>query len=483
MNAFSTSDLLLALPEVYLAGAICVVLLFDLFLAANAPGRTATLTLVVLLVGAVLTWQTSPHGGAVTGFSGLYVADGLSTLLKTGAFLCTAVALFYGGVFVGRRGMAQGEFHVLTLTMLLGVLVLASASNLLTVYVGVELLSLSLYALVAFDRKSHLSAEAGMKYFVLGAIASGILLYGISILYGLTGTLDLVALSALLPGQVAGGGAGLILALSFIVVAVAFKFGAVPFHMWAPDVYDGAPTASTVLVATVSKLGSFAMAFRLLAEGLAQQSGDWTQMLAVLAVISAIGGNLVAIAQTSLLRMLAYSAIANVGFLLFGFVAGTAEGYAAALYYTLAYIIMTVAAFGVVLVASRDGYEANKLDHYKGLAARDPLLAGVMSVVMFSTAGAPPFIGFWAKLRIIEALLDVNQVLLAIVVVVASVIGAFFYLRVIWLMYFESADDLPGRSHGTVRRAVLAINGLAVLMLGVLPGGLLDLCRQVIPGG
>lgn len=483
MNAFASSDLMLALPEIYLAGAICVVLLFDLFLTRGSAARTATLTLAVLLVGAVLTWYTGARGERVAAFSGMYVADGLATLLKLAAFLFTAVAVFYSGPFLGRRGIAKGEYYVLTLTMLLGVLVLASASSLLTIYVGVELLSLSLYALVAFDRDSGVAAEAAMKYFVLGAIASGVLLYGMSILYGLTGTLDLAQLSAQLPTQMSGSGAGVILALAFIVAAVAFKFGAVPFHMWVPDVYEGAPTSSAILVATVSKLASFAMAFRLLAEGLAGQAAGWTQMLAVLAVISAVAGNVIAIAQTNLLRMLAYSAIANVGFILFGFAAGSTQGYEAALYYTIAYLVVTVAAFGIVMVTSREGFAADQLDHYKGLATRDPLMAGVFAVVMFSTAGVPPFIGFWAKLRVIEALLASNMLWLAIIAVVASVIGAFYYLRIVWLMYFEAPGELPGASRGVALRAVLAVNGIAVLLLGVLPAGLLELCRQVIPGG
>jgi NADH-quinone oxidoreductase subunit N len=267
------------------------------------------------------------------------------------------------------------------------------------------------------------------------------------------------------------------------VVAVAFKFGAVPFHMWVPDVYQGAPTASTMLVATAPKIASFALAFRLLSEGLAPQTASWTQMLAVLAVLSVVAGNLIAIAQSSLLRMLAYSAIANVGFILLGFVSGNAIGYSAALFYTLAYVLMTLAAFGVVLLAGREGCEADQLDHYKGLHARDPLLAGVLAAVMFSTAGVPPFIGFWAKLRIIESLLGSGHLALAIVAVVASVIGAFYYLRVVWLMYFEAPGELPATARSVVPRALLVLNALLVLVLGLIPGGLLELCRQAIPGG
>jgi NADH-quinone oxidoreductase subunit N len=278
-------------------------------------------------------------------------------------------------------------------------------------------------------------------------------------------------------------GLGLVMALAFVIVAVAFKFGAVPFHMWVPDVYQGAPTSSAMLVATVSKLASFALAFRLLSEGLLHQTAQWSQMLAILAALSVVAGNLIAISQTSLLRMLAYSAIANVGFILLGFVTGTGAGYSAALYYTLAYVLMTLAAFGVVLLGSREGFEADQLDHYRGLHSRDPLLAGILAVVMFSTAGVPPFIGFWAKLRIIEALLASDHLPLAIVAVVASVIGAFYYLRMVWLMYFEAPGELPGAQRGAALRLVLAINAIAVLLLGLFPGGLIDLCKQAITGG
>jgi NADH-quinone oxidoreductase subunit N len=479
MTPYTASEIALAWPEMYLTGAICLVLLFDLFFAVKKPGRTATLTLAVLVVGAAITWRQGITDRSVI-FHGLYVADQLSSLLKMGAFLFAALALFYSRDYLARRGLQKGEFYVLSLSALLGVLVMASAANLLTIYIGVELLSLSLYAIVAFDRDSGIAAEAAMKYFVLGAIASGTLLYGMSVLYGMTGTLDLGALSSRLGND---PGLGFILAASFVVVAIAFKFGAVPFHMWVPDVYQGAPTSSAMLVATVPKIASFAMAFRFLSEGLAAQSASWTQMLAVLATLSVVAGNLVAISQTSLLRMLAYSAIANVGFILFGFVSGTGAGYSAALYYTLAYVLMTVAAFAVILIASRNGCEADQLEHYKGLHQRDPLLAGAMAAIMFSTAGVPPFVGFWAKLQIIEALLGSDHLALALVAVLASVIGAFYYLRIVWLMYFEAPGEQPAMSRGMGLRVVLAINALAVLALGIMPEQLLALCRAVIPGG
>jgi NADH-quinone oxidoreductase subunit N len=278
-------------------------------------------------------------------------------------------------------------------------------------------------------------------------------------------------------------GLGFTLATAFVVTAIAFKFGAAPFHMWVPDVYQGAPAASATLVATVPKLAYFAVAFRLLAEGLGTQTAQWTQMLAILATLSVIAGNLIAIAQTSLLRMLAYSAIANAGFVLFGFAAGTGAGYSSALYYTLAYVLMTVGAFAVVLIASRQGCEADQLEHYKGLHQRDPLLAGALAVMMFSTAGVPPFVGFWAKLQIIQALLGAHQLTLAIIAVVTSVVGAFYYLRIVWLMYFEAPGEQPAMSKALGLKLVLAINALAVLALGIVPEQLLALCRQVIPGG
>lgn len=479
MTPFSSAELALAWPEIYLTGAICLVLLFDLFFATKNPGRTGSLTLLVLVAGAFITWRQGIDERTVI-FQGLYVVDRLSALLKIGAFLFAAMALFYSRHYLVRRGLAKGEFYVLSLTALLGVLVLASASNLLTVYVGVELLSLSLYALVAFDRESGVAAEAAMKYFVLGAIASGTLLYGMSVLYGLTGTLDLAALSNRL-GE--SPGLGFILAVSFVVVAIAFKFGAVPFHMWVPDVYQGAPVVSAMLVATISKIASFAMAFRLLAEGLAAQVGDWSQMLGILAALSVVAGNLIAVAQTNLLRMLAYSAIANIGFILFGFAAGTGAGFSASLFYTLTYVLMTVGAFAVILIANREGCDATELEHYKGLHQRDPLLAGAMAAVMFSTAGIPPFVGFWAKLQVIEALLGSNLLAFAIVAVVASVVGAFYYLRVVWLMYFEAPGEQPAMVRVGGMKLVLAINALLVLALGVMPETLLALCRLAIPGG
>ncbi len=314
---------------------------------------------------------------------------------------------------------------------------LASANSLLTVYIGVELLALSVYAMVAFDRDNGIAAEAAMKYFVLGAIASGMLLYGMSIIYGITGTLGLDELSVRLG---AAHGAGAILGLTFIVVAVAFKLGAVPFHMWLPDVYEGAPTNVTLFIATAPKIAYFALALRLLTHGLAGTEHEWSQMLGALAVLTLILGNVVAIAQTNLKRMLAYSAIANVGFIILGFVTGTPAGYGAALFYTLAYVLATLGTFGVMLLMTQKGFEADRLDDYKGLYSRDPLLSLVMMAMMFSTAGVPPFVGFWAKLSILQQLWVTGHIWLVIIAAVVSVVGAYYYLRIVKLMYF----DQPG---------------------------------------
>jgi NADH-quinone oxidoreductase subunit N len=330
---------------------------------------------------------------------------------------------------------------------------------------------------VAFDRESGIAAESAMKYFVLGAIASGALLYGMSMIYGMTGTLSLDMLATQLHS---GPNLGVILGLVFIVVAVAFKLGAVPFHMWLPDVYHGAPTSVTLFIGTAPKLAYFALAFRLLGYGLQGVVNDWSQMLSALAVLTLIVGNLVALAQTNLKRLLAYSTIANVGFIVLGFVSGTPAGYGAALYYTLVYVLTALGSFGVILLASRKGFEADELEHYKGLHARDPLLAFVMMMLMFSTAGVPPFVGFWAKLRIFQALWATQHPWLVAIAAATSVVGAFYYLRIVKLMYFDAPADVPAGERETGVRIALGLNAAAVFVLGVLPGPLLDLCARLI---
>ena len=475
---FTWSSLQPALPEIYLTAAICVLLMADVFFGDKRRGFTPSFTLLLLAGGAAITALYANVGERVVLFGESYVADPLSVHLKLFAFLTIAVALLYSREYLERRGINRGEYYVLALTSLLGIFVMVSANSLLTVYIGVELMSLSLYAMVAFDRENGTAAESAMKYFLLGAIASGILLYGMSLIYGLNGTLKLDDLAAKAAGEPS---LGVILGLVFMVVAVAFKFGAVPFHMWVPDVYHGAPTGVTLFLSTVPKIASFALAFRLLAHGMGSVGASWQEMLAPLAVLSMVFGNVVAIAQTNLKRLLAYSAIGNVGFILLGFVAGGDAGYEAALYYTVAYVIMTLGSFGVITLASRRGFEAENLDDYKGLHKRDPLLALIMMFLMFSTAGIPPFIGFWAKFNIFQALWITDHVWLIIIGAAASVIGVFYYLRVVKLMYFDAPGDLPaGRSTGLGVRAVLALNAAAVLVLGLVPNALIQLCARVI---
>jgi NADH-quinone oxidoreductase subunit N len=466
-----------AIAEIWLVCAICGILLVEVFVGEKRRGLTPTLTLLALAAGAALTVRYGYVSQRSVLFSGMYLADELSFVLKLAGFLFVAVALLYSRAYLENRNILRGEYYVLALTALLGIFVLVSANNLLTVYLGVELLALSVYAMAAFDRDSGISAEAAMKYFVLGAIASGALLYGMSLIYGLTGTLDLGAIAARLHAPL---NPGVILGLTFIVVAVAFKLGAVPFHMWLPDVYEGAPTSVTLFIGTAPKIAYFALALRLLAQGLAGTESEWTQMLAALAVLTLVVGNVVAIVQSNLKRMLAYSTIANVGFIVLGFVAGTPDGYAAALYYTLVYVLVALGSFGVILLASAKGFEADRLDDYKGLQRRDPLLAAAMMVLMFSTAGVPPFVGFWAKLRIFQVLWETNHLWLVILAAAMSVVGAYYYLRVIKLMYFDEPAAQPVAARELGVRLTLGINAAAVLALGLLPGPLLDLCARLI---
>lgn len=477
-TAFIWSSLAPVTPEICLVVAICAILLIDVFAGERRAGLTSTLTLLALALSAALTVEYAHVSERVVILQGMYVADELAFVLKLAGFLVVAVALLYSRSYLINRNILGGEYYVLALTALLGIFVLVSANSLLTVYLGVELLALSVYAMVAFDRDCGISAEAAMKYFVLGAIASGALLYGMSLIYGLTGTLDLGELAVRLSTPTS---LGVLMGVVFIVVAVAFKLGAVPFHMWLPDVYEGAPTSVTLFIGTVPKIAYFALALRLLAQGLGGLSLEWTQMLAILAVLTLVVGNVVAIVQTNLKRMLAYSTIANVGFIVLGFVAGTPDGYAAALYYTLVYVLVALGSFGVILLASRKGFEADRLDDYKGLHQRDPLLAFAMMLLMFSTAGVPPLVGFWAKLRIFQALWETHHLWLVIIAAAMSVVGAYYYLRVIKLMYFDDpvGEPPPGVAAGGVRLA-LGLNAAAVLILGVLPAPLLNLCARII---
>ena len=460
-----------ASAEIFLACATCVVLLVDLFLPERRRVVSYWLALAALLGTAATLVLTAPDGRVVT-LTGAFVADPLSQALKLFTSAVVAVAFLYSRDYLAARGLFKGEFYVLGLFATLGIFVMISAHSMLSLYLGLELMSLSLYAMVAFNRDSPIAAEAAMKYFILGAIATGCFLYGTSLLYGVTGSLDL--------GEIASRAAELdaldipvLVALSFILVGVAFKFGAVPFHMWLPDVYQGASTPVTLFIGTAAKIASLAMIFRVLVEGLGALQPSWSGMLAILAVLSMAIGNIVAIAQTNLKRMLAYSTISHVGFILLGILAGTAAGYQAAVYYTLAYVIMAAAGFGMIILLSRKGFEAEELDDFRGLNARSPWFAAIMLIVMFSMAGVPPLLGFYAKFAVLAAVVEVGRTWLAVAGVLFSVIGAFYYLRVIKLMYFDDAVDEAPLVAATDLRIVLSLNGLLVLALGIFPQALL----------
>ncbi|MFK7887584.1 MAG: NADH-quinone oxidoreductase subunit NuoN [Gammaproteobacteria bacterium] len=470
-----------AAAEIFLLTMTCVVLIADLFVTDPERRLTYYLSLASIAGTALITaLKVGPESAIV--FSGAFVNDGMAHALKLFSYLITAMVLIYSREYLRDRLLIKGEYYVLSLFALLGIMVMISAHHFLTIYLGLELLSLSLYAMVAFDRDSPVAAEAAMKYFILGAIASGTLLYGISIFYGATGTLDLGALTSVLSaeGPDARTNVALMLGLAFIIVGVAFKLGAVPFHMWIPDVYHGAPTSVTLFIGSASKIGAFALFARVLAEGMAELQPTWRDMIAVLAALSLVIGNVVAIAQTNLKRMLAYSTISHVGFILLGFLTGGPAGTQAAMYYTLAYVLMACGAFGMIILLGRQGFEADEIDHFRGLNKRSPWYALIMMMLMFSMAGVPPFIGFWAKLSVIQSALNADFMAMALLAVLMSVVGAFYYLRVIKTMYFDDPEDSAPISAGPGMHVVLSANGLAVLALGLFPAGLLNLCRQAL---
>jgi NADH-quinone oxidoreductase subunit N len=469
-----------AAPEIFLGLAICVVLMVDVFLRDEHRETTYVLAMLALIGTASVTLYFAVTDQVVT-FNGAFVTDPASGVLKMFAYVALGVTFLYSREYLANSGLLKGEFFVLGLFGLLGIMIMISAHSLLSLYLGLELLALSQYTLVAFNRDSAMSAESAIKYFVLGAIASGTLLYGISLLYGVTGTVQLDELAARVGAEDVSVPA--LLALAFIIVGVAFKFGAVPFHMWLPDVYEGAPTPVTLFIGSVPKLASFALVWRVLAEGLGPlHEGGWRDMLIVLCVLSLGIGNLVAIAQTNLKRMLAYSTISHVGFIFMGFIAGNEQGLSAAMFYTFAYVLMAAAAFGMIILLSRRGFEAERVEDFKGLNARSPWFALVMLMIMFSMAGVPPFMGFYAKLVVLQAVLDAGLVWLAAAGVLFAVIGAYYYIRVVWYMYFADAADQTPLTAGTDMRIVISANALALLLLGVVPGGLLDLCARVLGG-
>ena len=478
-------------PEIVLLVMACVIALTDLLDKSQRRMGAYILSVLTLLAVAGLTATYAIGGQTIYGFEGMVVSDPMANWLKCFAALAVLVTFVYGRTYVVERGMLRGgEWYVLSLLSLLGGFVLISANNFILIYLGLECLTLSGYALVALRRDHGTAVEAAMKYFVLGAMASGFLLYGLSMLYGATGTLDIAGVfKAVASGQIKQQ--VLVFGLVFIVAGLAFKFGAVPFHMWIPDVYQGAPTASTLMIGAAPKLAAFAMAIRLLVEGLLPLAFDWQQMLALLAIASLLIGNLAAIAQTNLKRMLAYSTISQMGFVLLGLMAGVVNGnalaaanaYSSAMFYIVTYVLTTLVSFGVILLLSREGFESEEIADFAGLNQRSPLYAGIMAICLFSLAGLPPLVGFQAKLSVLQALVSTGlaaYIALAVFAVIMSLIGAFYYLRVIKVMYFDDAAiDAPIQAPLDMR-AVLSLNGALLLVLGILPGALMALCAKAI---
>lgn len=476
MNAM---DYLVAAPEMTLLGLLCVVLLTDLFIDDENRMRTFWITMLALAVTlAVLVW-TAPAARTVI-FSGSYVSDPLSQILKISAVIFVAVSFLYSRDYLRANDLHKGEFYLLGLFGLLGMMIMMSANSLLTMYLGLETLALSLYALVAFDRNNVTSAEAAMKYFILGAIASGALLYGISWIYGVTGSLQFDEIAAAISADPSLNSLPLWFGLAFLIVGIAFKFGAVPFHMWLPDVYHGARTPVTLYLASAPKLAALALILRILVDALGGLHETWAAMIMVVAVLSLLLGNFVAIAQTNIKRMLGYSTIGHVGFILLAIFCGTGQGNAAALFYTLTYVVAAAGAFGIIILLSRRGYDAELLSDFKGLNARSPWFALMMMFVMFSMAGLPPFVGFFGKLNVIDAVLSAGYPGLAVLMVLATVVGAYYYLRIIWYMYFEEGEDRAVLQAGNDTKIVLSVNSMTVLVLGIVPGWLLALCVQIL---
>ncbi len=479
---------IVALPEMLLLGGACALMLVDLYVAGERRRASYWLSQFILLACALGTAfvMLGTGGQLVYAFNDLFVADMMGHLLKLAAYIAVSVALAYSRQYLLDRALLRGEFLTLLLFALLGMMVMMSANSFLSLYLGLELLSLCLYALVALNRDSAASVEAAMKYFVLGALASGLLLYGMSMIYGATGSLSITEVAKQIENLTATSSSSrtlLVFGLVFVVSGLAFKLGVVPFHMWIPDVYHGASTAVTLVLGTAPKLAAFAMAMRLLVNGMLGLAADWQQMLAIMAVLSMAIGNLAAIAQSNLKRMLAYSTIAHMGFMLLGLLSGVvggnwlnaADAYSAAMFYTVIYVLMSLGTFGMLLHLSRKGFECERLEDLKGLNRRDPWAAFLMLILMFSLAGVPPTAGFYAKLTVISATVQAGQIWLAVTAVVFSLIGAYYYLRIVKLMYFDE-PVVAGPEGVGAARWLLSTNALALLALGILPQPLLQLC-------
>jgi len=483
---FVIPDFYPAAAEIFVAVMALIVMMATTFARRIARGLAYYLTQATLVAAAFITIGTM-DGEVTLTFSNMFISDLMGDFLKVMIYFTVAIALLYGRGYLADRNIDRPEYYLLTLLMTLGMMVMVTSNHMLSLYIGLEMMSLSLYGMVAFDRESARSTEAAMKYFVLGALASGLLLYGMSMVYGATGSLEFSGIAQSIYHQAANKTV-LLFGVVFLVSGIAFKLGVVPFHMWVPDVYQGAPTAVTLMISSAPKLAAFAMTMRLLVYGLFELAEQWQSMLMFLAVLSIILGNFAAIAQSSIKRMLAYSGISHMGFVLLGLLSGVVEGdrhfalnaYSSAMFYAVSYVIMSLASFGMVILLSRAGFEAENIDDFKGLNKRSSWFAAMMMVVMFSMAGIPFFIGFFAKLAVLQAVVAAGYVWLAVLAVMMSVIGAYYYLRVVKVMYFdEPTDSAPIRAPAEVR-VMLSANGLAIAVLGLLPQGLMSVCAYAL---
>ncbi len=475
---FSSINIALAAPEIFLLIMTCVIMLVDLYSAEEArEGRLFFLSITTLVLVAVSLY--GPLTAPRYAFNNMFVVDGMAVMLKAAIAIAVAIVIIYSRAYLVARKLFSGEFILLILFATLGMMVMVSSNHFVSLYLGLELLALSSYAMVALNRDSVTSSEAAMKYFILGALASGLLLYGLSMIYGATGSLDVTKVARVIEASRANDPL-ITFGVVFVVAGLAFKLGVVPFHMWIPDVYHGAPTAITLFIGSAPKIAAFGFIMRILADSMGGAVGDWQTMLVIMAVLSLALGNIVAIAQTNLKRMLAYSTISHMGFLLLGILAGTRSGYSSGMFYIISYALMSLAGFGMIMLLSRAGFEADNLDDFKGLNQRSPWYAFLMLMVMFSMAGIPPFLGFWAKLAVLEGALNAGYTWLVVFAVLMSVIGAFYYLRVVKLMYFDAPTDASPIVAAAGFRGVLAFNAFGLLALGLFPGILMTACLNAI---
>ncbi len=477
-----TLNIATALPEMFIAGMACLILVYSLFDKSSEPARISFyLSVATLVIGGLMAFSNQPESASLS-FVGAFVSDAMSSVVKGFVALITAMVFVYGVRYNAERHYLKTEFYALGLFGVVGMMIMSSSANLLTLYVGLELFSLSLYAMVAFFRDSRLASEAAIKYFILGGLASAILLYAMSLLYGLSGSLQMSEIAAR-TSELEAGNLGLSLAIVLTVVGLGFKLGVVPFHMWVPDVYQGSPSSVTAYLAAAPKIAAFAMVIRLLSDTLGLAHEQWQMMLVILALASVSVGNIVAIAQTNIKRMLAYSTISHMGFFLFGIIAGTAAGFGASMFYVLIYAVMSAGSFGVILLLSGPEKESDQISDFKGLSQRSPMMAFLMMMLMFSMAGIPPFAGFFAKMSVLLSLVDSGLVWVAIVAVLLAVIGAFYYLRIIKTMYFDDPETDVALPHNPVAvRALLFLNVIVLILILPWIGRLIDMTQRLMAG-